>query len=104
MDIQSDLDPPTCRLRISGEIDLATADTLRDVISMQLARGNTDVSLDLGGVSFMDSSGVHALAWALAHARQRGGRLTLGQVSRPVTRIITLVGASRLLDAGSGTK
>ena len=97
LDIAADIDPPTCRLRIRGEIDLATADTLRDVIAMQLARGNTAVRLDLAGVSFMDSSGVHALAWASAQARRSGGTVTFGQVSRPVTRIITLVGASALL-------
>ena len=96
LDIRSHLEPPVCALEVSGELDLATADTLRDVIDLQVSRGNTRIYLDLKRVSFMDSSGVHVLAWAQARAHARGGSLTLAAVSPPVTRIMRVVGAAAL--------
>ena len=97
LDIRSRIEPPLCALAVSGELDLATAHTLRDVIALQIARGNTRLHLDLSHVSFMDSSGVHALAWAQQRARQGGGRLTLEAVSPSVARIMRVVGATSLM-------
>ena len=96
-DIQSVIDPPDCSLQIAGELDLATADSLRDAIHFQLQRGNHTLTVDLSGVSFMDSSGMHALAWALTETQRYGGTLTITLVSAPVTRIMRIMGAQDLL-------
>ena len=49
----------TLMARIRGEIDLATADELREIIDGRLKnKGYKAVILDLSGVSFIDSSGL----------------------------------------------
>jgi anti-anti-sigma factor len=50
------------------------------------------VVLDLGGVTFLDSSGVRALI----RLRQRHGeRLRLGELSAPVRRVLEIAGLLR---------
>ena len=48
-------------LRLIGEIDMATSDEFRRALSDLADRRPTDVIIDASGVSFMDSTGLHAL-------------------------------------------
>jgi anti-anti-sigma factor len=75
----------TVRLNVTGELDLASGPRLRDRLSDQLADHAEIVVLDLADVSFIDSTGLHALLDATA---QDGNRL----------RIIPNPGLLRLLD------
>jgi anti-sigma B factor antagonist len=56
------------RLVVSGELDMSTSSVLAAAISDALANGTKAVSVDLGEVSFLDSSGIRALidGWRLA--------------------------------------
>jgi anti-anti-sigma factor len=56
------------RLVVSGELDMSTSGVLATAISDALADGIKAVSVDLGNVSFLDSSGIRALidGWRLA--------------------------------------
>lgn len=53
------------RVNVTGEIDMSTADGLRDSLLDATRRGGV-VEVDLSGVEFMDSRGIRALveAWA----------------------------------------
>jgi anti-anti-sigma factor len=46
---------------VSGEVDLSTADQLEGSVSGLLERGFPQVIVHLRGVTFLDSSGIHAL-------------------------------------------
>jgi anti-anti-sigma factor len=61
------------------------------------------LTLDLGGVTFIDSTGLRVLFGLLALAEQRGGRIRLLSVSAPVRRTLELVGASDLIDAATAS-
>jgi anti-sigma B factor antagonist len=79
-----------CVMRAAGEIDMATADGLRDQLAGARATRLTTL-LDLSEVSFMDSSGLHVLLdaarwvdtdrWALFIVRPSGVVLRLLEVS-----------------------
>ena len=79
-----------------GEVDLETAPRLRDEVLQHLRPGVT-VRLDLGGVTFMDSSGLQALLASLRRASLVGAELQLVQVSSRVQRLFELTGTTRLL-------
>lgn len=83
-----------------GELDLDSAPTLREALARAVdeSRAGT-VLVDLSGVNFMDSTGLHALIWASRAAEQRGGWLRLVSPSPQVTRIIALTDLSQLLPA-----
>jgi anti-anti-sigma factor len=61
----------TVRIIASGELDLATVSQLREHTSRQLGDSAEIVVLDLTAISFIDSSGLHALIEAAAQAPGR---------------------------------
>jgi anti-sigma B factor antagonist len=67
------------RVSVCGELDLSTAPKLADVLRHQVGLGH-DVLLDLSAVSFIDSSGLHAIISAARAAGSQGRELTLHPV------------------------
>ncbi|AEE44988.1 STAS domain-containing protein [Cellulomonas fimi] len=64
-------------VQVDGEVDVSTADALRECVLQLLDRDRTDLVVDLGGVTFMDSTGLGVLVGTLKKARLLGGRLQL---------------------------
>jgi anti-anti-sigma factor len=81
-------------LAVAGELDLATAPALHDAVTRILgdAAEPPSVVIDLGEVSFLDSSGLGALLRARADVLAAGGRLTLGPVAPGPRRVIAIAG------------
>ncbi len=71
-----DVGPHTV-VEVEGEIDVSTADALRDEISAVLDRERADLVVDLTGVRFMDSTGLGVLVGTLKKVRLQGGTLQL---------------------------
>jgi anti-anti-sigma factor len=71
-----------------GEIDLATSGLLRD----SLAQCDGHVIVDLAGVTFLDASGIGALASDSARLHRCGGSLVLRDPKPAVRRVIEQVG------------
>jgi anti-anti-sigma factor len=76
-------------LKASGELDLATAPRLTEALLRTPVRG--EVSLDLSEISFLDSSGVHAIL-AFARSRNGSGQLVILNPSEPVARVLEIAG------------
>src|SRR5436189_742147 len=83
--------------RVSGELDLLTAEELGDRV-VGATRGHGDVILDVAGLQFVDSTGVRALLQAAESLAGRG-RLVLRSPSRQVQVVLSLMGVVR---EGSG--
>lgn len=79
-------------VRLAGEIDLANAPGLQGSVVELLERGFASVQLDLRAVSFIDSSGIHALLACRQRAQQLNARLTVDLVPGQVWRTLELVG------------
>jgi anti-sigma B factor antagonist len=79
-------------LRVSGEIDLSNAEELERAIERAAGDGQ-EVLLDLSGVTFIDSSGLHAIRRAAASANC--GPIVLVDAPSKVVRIIEIVGLDR---------
>ena len=84
-------------IHVRGEIDMATAGRLRDVIEPHLGPEQTIV-LDLSEVDFMDSSALHVLVQARGRLTENGGSLVLRNPSRIAHRLLTVAGATDLLE------
>jgi anti-sigma B factor antagonist len=89
-----------------GELDVATADTLR--AALERVDGAAHLVLDLRGLSFIDSTGLHMLAALHERAQREGFRLTLVAPPAPVDRAIRVSGLGEALpfaaadDVGDG--
>jgi anti-sigma B factor antagonist len=82
---------------VRGEIDIATCERLRDVIEPHLGPRQS-VILDLSGVEFMDSSGLHVLEHARGTLTADGGSLILRNPSEAAHRLLTVTDTEDLLE------
>ena len=80
---------------LRGELDLADAAAVTAGLSAVVTR-EPWIIVDLGGLEFIDSSGVAALARGRRKAWQAGGDLVLAAPPRKVRRVLAV---TRLTDA-----
>jgi anti-anti-sigma factor len=80
-------------LTLRGELDLATAPELEQLVSERLD-GGQDVVVDLRPLEFMDSSGIRVLVAAHARAARAGARLFVvrPETDSAVARIVEVSG------------
>lgn len=76
----------TVRTLVSGELDIATAAQLRGLCEGEHDSDAEEIIVDLSGVTFMDSTGLHALTDT---AERCGKRLRL-ILSAPAAHLIDL--------------
>jgi anti-sigma B factor antagonist len=77
---------------VVGEVDAASADTLRNAIIEAIDAGAKRVSIDMRDVSFMDSSGLRVLIAGYKAAESSGGTLAVRSPSDVVTRLLEITG------------
>ena len=80
-------------LAASGEIDAHTAPAL----ALAIDAAGIDVTLDLAGVEFVDSSGLRVLIDAHQRLEEVGGGLRLTALSEPVRRLLEISGVADYL-------
>jgi anti-anti-sigma factor len=61
----------TVRVAADGEVDISTVERLREATNRQLAADGEIIVVDLTDVSFIDSSGLHAVLDAASRDPQR---------------------------------
>ena len=85
-----------CLIRVSGELDLSTADRLSSALDAARADGVSTL-LDLSAVSFMDSAGLRVLLRSARSVDAHNWPWFIVWASRAVWRLIEVSGtASRL--------
>jgi anti-sigma B factor antagonist len=62
---------------VSGELDIATAQQAYAYLSDLIDQGHAPLSVDLGGLTFCDASGLSVLAKTARRARECGRQLML---------------------------
>ena len=86
-------------LRVTGEVDVYTAPMLRDQIRELAAKGAVHLIADLGGVDFLDSTGLGALVGGLKRLREAGGSLALAISTPRILRVFQITGLTKALAA-----
>ena len=82
---------------VTGEIDIATANSLVEPIRAAVAAGAASIALDLTDVTFMDSTGTAALLKCQRTAAEHGVELSIANASPIVERVLRLSGVAHLL-------
>lgn len=84
-------DAGTWVIGVAGTIDMRTARSLRQKVTEVVSAGERrSVSLDMSGVTFIDSSGLGALVACYSAAEKYGDGLVIGEASAPVHRILEI--------------
>ncbi len=91
-------DPGLAVLSVRGEIDALTTPRLESELDELLADPAERLVLDLGGVTFLASSGLAVLIRAAQLAAEHGRRLRLVVGTRAVRRPLQITGSDQLFD------
>lgn len=84
------LSPQEAMVRVSGEVDMNTSPKLREILNSAAAQGMKQVTIELSGVSYMDSSGIATLVEMLQHMLARKGRLILKAMKPEVKSVFEI--------------
>lgn len=85
-------------VKVTGELDGATAPELRSLVADLVGEGgDLDVVIDVSEMSFIDSKGLVALVGAATRLEQRGGRLSLCAPSRRAMKVFEAAGLAELV-------
>lgn len=95
--VQTHITGRTVRLALSGELDIVSSSSLEPVMA-ELAGSDVDlVMVDLRGIQFMDSTGLHLLLQAQQQAHELGRRFALVRGPEQVQRLFDLTGLTDTL-------
>lgn len=84
-------------LEVSGEVDVASSDGLRDELSNLIDLVSSDIVLDLSNVSFIDCSGLTALMAGLRQLEDKSGAtLRLVGATPQARRLLAITGLDRV--------
>lgn len=84
-------------LKVSGSLDATTAQEFRAAIDQVLREGRRRIVLDLGGLEFVDSSGLGALVGSLVRARRVGGDLCVARLDEELRQLLRASTLDRVL-------
>jgi len=86
------------RVAVTGELDVSTVPAFNKHLSELQPTAAPTVVLDLGGVTFMDSTGLSAVLVAEMHARMRGQRFVVITGPPHVHELFRLTGVDNFLE------
>lgn len=84
-------------LKLSGELDVATAPALESAVCSAFAADPTSMVIDLSRLSFLDSTGIRVLVTAARQAETDGCPIVVMAPTAQVMRVLRLTGVDRLI-------
>ncbi len=83
-------------LEVSGEVDVHTAPVLRSRALELIDAGRHRMVVDVGGVEFLDSSGLGVLVEIQGRLRDAGGTLALARPADRIRKLFVLTGLDEI--------
>ncbi len=83
--------PPGARVKVTGELDIATASQLEVALEALVRDGVRILDVDLDRVPFCDITGLNVLLRANAAARAGGGRMRVRGECPPLRRMLDVL-------------
>ncbi len=82
----------------SGQLDVATAPRMRELLQQQQYEPARRLVVDLSGLEFLDSFGLGVLVGGLRRARAGGGRLVLAGASARIHHVLEVTGLDAVFE------
>ncbi|HEX6754921.1 MAG TPA: STAS domain-containing protein [Mycobacteriales bacterium] len=95
--VESSSEQSAVRVTVTGEVDMDTAPRMRHAVERAVAGGEGPVLVDLGEVTFMDSSGLSALVASHQVAAAHSVPFRLLRVPARVLNLIQITGLDAIL-------
>lgn len=91
-------------IEVHGDLDVYTAPRLKEFIAGEITKGNRWVAIDLGGVGFLDSTGLSVLVASLKRAKEEGGDLVILRPNEQIQRILSITDLTKILKVHEDTE
>jgi anti-anti-sigma factor len=88
-------------VRVCGDLDVATAPSFVREVTASLARPIDTICVDLGMLTFIDSSGLRSLNAIRTRAEEQNVRLLLVSVPAQAQRVLELTDMAQLFEYAS---
>jgi anti-sigma B factor antagonist len=85
-------------VRVWGEVDVQTSPVLDEQLQSVLDQGPSSVVVDLGEVTFLDSTGLSVLIAGLKRCQAAGGSLRVVAPQPNVRRVLEITGLTEAFD------
>ncbi len=96
LEVGQEYDDSGATLTLRGDLDFFSSPLLRERIA-SLVHDVGQVTIDLGGIEFMDSTGLADLVWAHSEARTWGWTFSIQSPSATVCDLMARTGLDRVL-------
>ncbi|KLU61403.1 anti-sigma F factor antagonist [Peptococcaceae bacterium CEB3] len=97
--MEKNIERQTLLLRLDGDLDMKTAETLRQAIDNEIERRKVrTVILNLEKVQFIDSSGLGVILGRYKKLVPLGGKIKITNVPAHVFKIMELSGLPKIID------
>lgn len=94
----------TSRIMLAGEIDAYTAPQLKEAVLPKTKNENHLVEVNLGDVSYMDSTGLGVFISALKSTKENNSHLRLVYLQERVARLFKITGLDEVIDINTNDK
>lgn len=84
-------------IRLHGDLDMATAGELRQALTRILGTAPGQLTIDLSGLEFVDSTGIGVLVGGLRRAEDQGCDFALRFPNGPVRKVLHLTGIDQIM-------
>lgn len=85
-------------VRVSGEVDMSNSPTVRDSLMGLVKDKVPAIVVDLGAVSYMDSSGIATLVEGLQETTSYGGKFRIAGLTDKVKQVFELARLTDVFD------
>ena len=85
-------------VQVTGDVDCYTSPQLRSAFLSLVESGTRQVTLDLGGTQFVDSTGLSVMVGALKRLREQGGNLVLRRPTPATLRLLEVTGLTSVFE------
>ncbi len=96
LEVDTNVEGARIVMGLRGEIDAYTAPRLQEAVAHLGDVAGRHLVVDLGGVGFVDSTGLSVLVTSLRNVMNAGGVVSLREVSRQLAKLFEITGITRL--------
>lgn len=83
---------------LAGEIDVYTAENLNEAVVPLTENKENDIEIDLGKISYLDSTGLGVFIALYKSAEKHGSNVTLINTKDRVLRLFKITGLDEIID------
>ncbi|MEE9240580.1 MAG: STAS domain-containing protein [bacterium] len=98
MEIETEVMGTGSLVRVSGEVDMSNSPTLRESLMNLIKDKASAIVVDLGAVSYMDSSGIATLVEGLQETSSYGGKFRIAGLTDKVKQVFELARLTDVFD------